>query len=365
MSFLKNIFGKKEQPVTSYAEFWDWFNKNEKEFFNVVKSRSNIEKGFFNKLSPKLAALKDGYFFVTGMYNDNTAELVLTADGNTCNIVFVEELTAAAPQITDWKFTALKPPLDIKDVYIQMSGYKFSNENISFYSNDTASYPDEIDITVVHSDCTEENKSTIAVGTQIFLDNFLGELDFLTTIDRLNIIGPGDAVKELIPIEKLKPFLTWRQKEFVEKYEGMRYDTEHDNFSMLEAELQSGNALVAVINTDLLKWDNKASHPWVSVVTITYDGSRNNGMPNEKDLTLLNEIEEEILQELKDIDGHLNIGHQTAESEREIYFASKDFRMPSKIFYAIQQKYADKFAIKYDIYKDKYWQSFERFTGNE
>jgi hypothetical protein len=51
-------------------------------------------------------------FFLTGMYNDDTVELVLTADGAVKNIVFVEELVNSAPKIEGWKFTALKPALD-------------------------------------------------------------------------------------------------------------------------------------------------------------------------------------------------------------------------------------------------------------
>jgi hypothetical protein len=69
------------------------------------------------------------------MYNDNTAELVITADGAIENIVFVEELISAAPKIDGWKFTALKAALDIKDVNIEMSGYRFSKENLSFYAH--------------------------------------------------------------------------------------------------------------------------------------------------------------------------------------------------------------------------------------
>lgn len=364
MDFLKNIFSKKDEPVNSNADFWVWFQKNEKGFFNVVKNRKDIEKGFFDKLSSKLGELKDDYFYLTGMYDDNTVELVLTADGSIKNIVFVEELVAAAPQIDGWKFTSLKPALDIKDVNIEMEGYKFSNENLSFYANEFSEYPDEIDITIVHNDLTEENKKQIFSGTYIFLDNYLGELDFLNNIDNLNTVSKKEAQKELVPIEKLKDFLAWRQKEFIEKYEGVRYDTENDTYTILEAELESGGALIAVINTELLNWDSKASHPWISVLTLKYDGSKNNGMPNENDYKLLGKIEEEIMQELKDSDGYLNIGRQTAKGERNVYFACKDFRKPSKVFFEMQQKFSDNFGIEYDIYKDKYWQSFERFINN-
>ena len=361
MSFLKSIFGKNDKPIKSYADFWAWFQKNEKDFFTVVKSRQNIEKRFFDKLSPKLAELKDGYFYLAGMDNDNTVELVLTADGNTKNIVFVEELVEQAPKIAGWKFTSLKPPLDIKNVSINMSGYDFNDDNLFFYSNELADYPDEIDISIVHNDLTEENRKQIGNGTFIFLDNFLGELDFVNNIDNLKIIGRPEAEKELIPIAKLKDFLNWRQKEFIEKYEGVRYDIDEDEHSMLEAELESGNKLFAVVNTQLLEWDSKASHPWIAVITFKYDGSNNNAMPSEDDYESLNQIEESILKDLSDRDGYLYIGRQTANTSRDIYFACKDFRKPSKVFFKIQQDYSNKFEIEYDIYKDKYWQSFERF----
>lgn len=363
MGFLKNIFGnKKDEPIKSYSDFWAWFQENEKEFFAVVKNKKEIEKGFFNQLSQKLNELKEGYFYLTGMFDDNTVELVLTADGNTKNIVFVEELVNIAPQINGWRFTALKYSSNIQDVNINMDGYKFNSENLSFYSNSFEEYPDEIDITIVYNNFIEENKEQIINGTSIFLENFLGELDFVNNIDSLKVIGIKNAKKELIPIEKIKDFLTWRQKEFIEKYEGLHYDTENVTYSLLEAEFDSGDTLFAVINPDLLKWDCKASHPWISVLTIKYGGENTNGMPSKKDFKLLDKIEDDLIQELKDIDGHLNIGRQTAKGEREIYFACKDFRKISKVFFKAQQNYSQIYEIQYDIYKDKYWQSFERFN---
>jgi hypothetical protein len=175
------------------------------------------------------------------------------------------------------------------------------------------------------------------------------------------VIGKAEAQEELIPIGKLKDYLIWRQKEFIEKYEGVRHDTDSDTYSMLEAELEGGNKLLAVINTDLLEWGAKASHPWVLTVEIKYDGENNNGMPDDMTYKLLNEIEDEILAELKDADGYLNIGRQTADSVREIYFACKEFRKPSKLMHQLEIKYADLIDISYDIYKDKYWMSFNRF----
>src|SRR6185436_17614517 len=228
MNFLKNILSRKDEAIKSYEDFWNWFQKNEKEFYKVVKQKGNIEKDFFNKLSPKLNELKEGFYYLTGMLEENTAELVLTPDGNIKNIVFVEELINAAPDLPGWKFTALKPAEYIENVRIDMAGYVFDSDSLFFYSNDFRDYPDEIDITVVHRDFKEEDKTTITNGTCIFLDSFIGELNFATTIDNLTVIGKNDAQQELVPIEKLKNFLIWRQKEFMEKYEGVRLNTEND-----------------------------------------------------------------------------------------------------------------------------------------
>lgn len=361
MNFLKNILKKKEEKIESYEDFWNWFQKNERAFFDVVKNKKDIEELFFNKLSPKLGELKEGYFYLTGMCDDNTVELDLTADGNVSNLVFVEELVNAAPIIDGWKFTAHKPALDIENVSISMYEYEFNGKNMSFYSNELDGYPDEIDIVIVHDDLTEENKKKISTGTHIFLDNYLGELDFVNNIDNIKVIGKQEAEKGLIPMSKLKDFLIWRQKEFIEKYDGTLYNTEEDEYSILEFELKNGNALIAVIDNELLQWEAKASHPWVSYFTIKYNGSDNKGMPNKNDIKLLDKIEEAMLVELKDFDGNLYIGRETGNNEREIYFASKDFRKISKVFYETKKIYSSSFEIEYDIYKDKYWKSFERF----
>ena len=49
MNFLKKLFGKTNEPIKSYEDFWNWFEKNEKIFFNAVKQRRNIEKDFFKR----------------------------------------------------------------------------------------------------------------------------------------------------------------------------------------------------------------------------------------------------------------------------------------------------------------------------
>jgi len=245
------------------------------------------------------------------------------------------------------------------DVSINMGGYEFNCDNISFYSNELPDYPDEIDITVVHNQLTKQNFKEVTSGTYLFLENYLGELHFATSVDNLKVIGMDDVQKELIPGEKLKDFLTWREKEFIEKYDGTRHNTENDTHAVYEGKLENGRGLIAAINKDLLQWDRKASHPWILNIEIKY-GSEN-GMPDKEMMALLDEIEDKITLELKDADGYLNIGRQTGDNLREIYFACKEFRKPSKVMYTIKNNYSDTIEITFSIYKDKYWRSFKKF----
>ena len=350
--------------TSTYTVFWSWFTQRQVPFFQSVKGGDRIEEDFFNKLTPALATVKKGLYFQAGMADDHTAELVISAEGLVENIVFAEELVAAAPPLPGWKFTALKEAVpDIEQMVINMADYESNASNIRFYPDDEAAYPDEIAIVVTHADLTEENHDTVENGTLIFLDSYLGELAFATLVDQLTIISEQQAQQPLVPITKLRDFLTWRQKEFVEKYSGIRHETENDTYSSFTAEWEDGQPLVAIINTDLLEWDAKASHPWVVVVTIPFDGTERNGMPDSETCELLNQLEDELIAELPDREGYLNVGRQTADGSREIYFACQEFRKPAKVLHQFQQRYAGTLDLSYSLYKDKYWRTFERFTA--
>lgn len=361
MSFFKNIFNKREESTTTIIDFWNWFSANEKKFHSVVKSGKQLDTEFFNKLSHQLEDLKEGIYFVAGISKENIVELVLTPDGVLKNILFIEELVQAAPTFKNWTFTALKSEIDIENLSIKMEDFTFNSENLSFYPVEHPNQPDEVDIVVVYHDYVEQEKSTIINGSFVFLDNYLGELNSVTTIDNAIVIGIEQAEKELIPIAKLKSYLIWREKEFIEKYDGLRYDTQNDSYTSFEAALENGNFLIATINATLLEWDSKASHPWILQIVVNYEKDSNNGMPDTVTYELMNQMEDEIMAELQDFEGYLNIGRQTAENHREIYFACQEFRKPSKVLDQVLKKYDNQLLVTYDLYKDKYWQTFERF----
>lgn len=361
MNFFKKLFGR-EEKVTDADSFWKWFLLHEKSFHAAVNGQKDINESFLDYLMPKLEQLNSWFACSAGMFDDTIAELIITAQGDVKTFVFAEELVAAAPPISRWKFTALKPPTGLA-ISIEMDGYKFNDKEMSFFSRDSSDYPDEIEITLVHKNLNEENKDIITNGSFIFLDNALGELNTATLIDNILISASGEEHGELIPLEKLQDFLTWKEKEFVEKYNGARHNTKNDTYSILEAKDDEGLPSIALVNQELLDWDAKASHPWMMVIEIRFKAI-NNGMPDKNISATLNRFEDELVLLLTDSDGYLNLGRNTYNSKRTIYFACKEFRRASKTVHRLLPSYSGNVEITYDIYKDKYWRTMNRYRAS-
>jgi len=363
MGFFNNIFGKKENKKDSIQEFWNWFAKNEQTFFQIVKNGDQIDQNFFSKLSPKIDALRKELYFLTGMYSDDIAELVITPDGVVKNIAFVEALIGSAPTLPNWKFTALKPAIeDMEKFKITIYGFSFDINDMYFYPIEHKYRPDDVDIVIVHPNYTEEDKANIAHGVEIFLDNYIGELNSIITIDNLNVTSSDQAAGELIPLIKLKDYLIWREKEFVEKYTDVRHETENDSYTAFEGMMQNDLPILAIINTTLLDWDGKVSHPWIVTLRINYDGTSTNGMPDQTTYDLMDKFEDDLMAGLPHDIGYLNIGRETADNIREVYLACTEFRKSSQIIDQLITQYQNRLEIDYAIYKDKYWKSFARFN---
>jgi hypothetical protein len=359
MKFLSKWFGKPSNTKATIESFWNWFEEHHTQFFQVVKQNGNIEKDFFEPLSKKLDGIRDGYYFLAGMLDDETVELVFTAEGVIKNFVFVEELVRKAPSLKGWKFTPHKQAVGGS---VQFEDYVFDQSTISFFDRTDPAYPDEILIGIVHTQLNSTNDKEILNGVYIYLDNLLGDLRFAETIDELELFQENAVTQPLLPIEKIDSFLTWRQKEFVERYNSISYDSANDVFALFESD-GDDKKLIAVVNKGVLSWEGKMSHPWIGRMTIHYDGRRNNGLPVQSDFDQMTAIDEELMGVLKPEDGCLYIGRQSCNNEREVYFAGRDFREMSRAFDSVVQKYSHKYKFDITVYKDKYWRTLARFQS--
>jgi hypothetical protein len=70
--------------------------ENEKSFHSIVSHEDNVDQDFLDKLFPKLQSLNPRFYCQTGMYDEETAELIVSAESDIKTFVFVEDLVAAA-----------------------------------------------------------------------------------------------------------------------------------------------------------------------------------------------------------------------------------------------------------------------------
>ena len=161
-------------------------------------------------------------------------------------------------------------------------------------------------------------------------------------------------------MERLPTYLLWRQKAFVERYNETIKDTSGHRYDGLEGTDNSGLPLIAIVNRDLLEWDGKASHPWMTLIDISYTVS-GNGMPDKQSSERMNAFEDELIKRLPERDGYLNIGRKTHNGRRRIYLACKEFRIVSVEVATLIDEYRDIMPVAYDIIKDKYWTMVDEF----
>lgn len=361
MSFLKKIFGKevKESAVveldTQYKSFWKWFVEQEAVFLEVIKNNDGVVEKFIDVVGPRLKEINPNFNMLTGMSKDGVGELIITPDGALKALPFVDDLVAVAPNLAHWRFISCKPSM--KGIGLDMNGFLLDENTISFIPIYDKEYPDYIHLRFIVKECTPENESDIGNALYLFLDNYLGEEKTMTMIDYLEVKGEEDIEGDVISVTKLSDYLSYREAEFVEKYDSIIRVNEADEYSILESNGDNGR-LIVVVNTTFLNWDQKMSYPWVVKMSIGYEGNED-GMPSTNDLSMMDEIEDLLLE----TDLLNSVARETGANERTLFFATKDYRNASREVLKTISLFTDKFDIDYTIYRDKYWMGLEVYTN--
>jgi len=361
MSFLDKIFGKnvKELNVVEleaqYEQFWSWFKANEEEFKKTIETHDRVVEDFIDIVGPKLKEINKDFNMLTGMGKDGVGELIITPDGRVRALPFIEDFIAAAPEIEGWRFVSCKP--STKGIGLNMGDFVLNEDTISFIPIHTDGYPDYIHLRFIIKACTPENESELGNALFIFLDNYLGEIETMTMIDYLEVAGEEGVVGELVPMSKLSDYLSYREAEFVEKYDAIKHNSVNDSYVILE-----GNAndmpLIAVVNSSFLNWDQKMSYPWVVKLSIQYNGNEN-GMPAKSDVAMMDEIEDLIVES----NYVTSVARETGSNERTLFLATKDYKNASREVQKTISLFTDKFEIDYAIYRDKYWMGLEMYNN--
>ena len=367
MGFLQKLMGKHQAIVLDKVvhdkdTFWAWFQMQAAAFHHAVITQEKIDTDFFDPLSASLDRMHEGIYFLAGEAEAGVAELILTADGVYRNFAFIEDLVAAAPKLPAWRFVALKPACAIDGFGINMSGLVYSDDTLHFYVREDAKCPQVVDVVMVHSDATATEEQ-LTSGVYVYLDNLLGEWVAVTQIDQMQIINQQQlpANQALQPMAELAPYLHSRHEAWQKVYGGVYYNSDQDEFASFEGEADNGQLIVGIIDSTLLAWPHKPSHPWMLTLRIAYDGSGLNGMPSKQIYQRMEEFEDALMAELPEHEGYLNVGRETGDDIRYIYFACKQFVQATRVLERLMPQFSQEMDISYDVFQDKYWQSLQRF----
>ena len=360
MAGISKYYRKEGEMQQAATAFWKWFGENEYRFKKLEKNDSDQALSFLEELIQQMQPFNPYLKALAGPDNNGNFELIITSDGDIALFNKVEELVNAAPPVPNWTFTAHKPALGFDGISIDLYGLQFSTETTSFYPVALDDYPDEVNIVITHNGYTKDMDDHYQAGGMIYLENGLGEVNTATKIDNYETGPVPDAGRdiELIPITKLNEYLSWREKEFVEKYETVP-DERPDTYHLLEAEDRDGKKMLLTVNMDCRYWDKKPAYSWLLQVNINYTGD-DMGFPSDEQLIALQTLEEEIFSLLPE-DRTILAGNKTYDNCRNIYFYVSDYKGTAVLLNQYIESKATTYEILFFIRRDKYWRIMEQY----
>jgi hypothetical protein len=361
MELSDSIF-KEKVNVDEASNFWTWFVKNVDTFKHLGKMPQEEAHQLLDIIIEELKKYDLWLKAVCGQYDENTTELIITADGDIALFTKVQELIDKAPVVNGWRFTAHKPPVGLTNMAIRMYDKDFNEDTLHFYPIVEEKYPDEVSLVLTHKDYNEEEEEDFQTAMSIYVQNGLGEINAATQIDDLTFGAEPVDKSELIPITKLNDYLTWREKEFVEKCHSSEIELPDQVLFAIEGEDFEDNIMVALVNLNYEHWPYKPMFGWLLSVTIDYEATEN-GLPIKSMVKVLHDEEAKIIELLNNQSDTLFIATKTYRGSRIMYFYTKNYEQPCTLLHALQDSGEMGSNTSFFVEKDKYWRCLEEFWG--
>jgi hypothetical protein len=196
----------------------------------------------------------------------------------------------------------------------------------------------------------------------IYVQNGLGEINAATQIDDLTFGAEPDDKSELIPITKLNDYLTWREKEFVEKCHSSEIELPQEIFNFIEGVDYEDNTMIALVNLNFEHWAFKPMFGWLLSVTLDYTESVD-GLPSPTEVVILQKEEAIIIDLLTKQSDTLYTATKTYKGDRILYFYTKMYELPSILLHTLLDSGEISTNTSFFVEKDKYWRCLEEFWG--
>jgi hypothetical protein len=174
------------RPKDDVAAFWRWFEAN------TGKIRKGVERQdhdlIIRKLGDRLSKVHPTVVHEIGKPDDDTVELIISADGLREALPAVLALARAAPKLPGFLITAFRPRWPTQG--LQVLDRKITGDDVRYRSEIDG---EKLDLVVfINGDFTERERQMIGF---LMLDQALGEYDVMTGVGAVGFesIAPPDA----------------------------------------------------------------------------------------------------------------------------------------------------------------------------
>ena len=186
-------------------EFWAHFSQRS----DALARIESAEDPVYDEVLEKLQAIHEGLFFEFSN-RGSKSELVITAEGEKDLFSLVDEIVAAAPEVSGWSYVALKPKVGLARS-ITWEGHVIEVSEVVFEPLEDKKSGD-FGIRLLVPDLADDKHESAHNGLLRVLDHALGERRFaeeikFTEVDALD----GDA-GDYIPLSALDRFIDWRNE---------------------------------------------------------------------------------------------------------------------------------------------------------
>ena len=175
------------------VQFWTWFSSNADRLrrdFAAAEAADEILP-VIERIRVELHRYDERLFPLIGIDDDDTPELIITAEGDAHAFRSVFELTKAAPKLDDWRIVPLKPRVSASEAFrsIEVGGEELSLDETRFVM---ASNGVEVELAILVDDYADEAEECLRYLALALVECLIGERDLATRVNALDVIRLSD-----------------------------------------------------------------------------------------------------------------------------------------------------------------------------
>ncbi|WP_190811689.1 DUF695 domain-containing protein [Flagellimonas sp. S3867] len=140
-----------------------------------------------------------------------------------------------------------------------------------------------------------------------------------------------------------------------------------EELGVIKARYSDGSIAIGGFNRGYRVYTDKSKFPWslTVIISLNPENCNPNGLPNEEETGLANQIEDELVEEISKVSPTHNVGHIFNDQELSIYLYTKDKSKIEKWLNTKARKENSLRSFRHELLKDKNWNVVEPFMGNE